>query len=47
LTNVKGRLLRYLTQRFVFQEVSPGHYIHNANSDVLKLPGIEALMGIW
>ncbi|KAL5331801.1 hypothetical protein ACEPPN_001339 [Leptodophora sp. 'Broadleaf-Isolate-01'] len=46
LTMYQGRLLRYLAQRFVFQEVSPGHYIHNANSAVLKLPGIEALMGI-
>nr|XP_036575561.1 o-methyltransferase [Colletotrichum truncatum]KAF6782150.1 o-methyltransferase [Colletotrichum truncatum] len=41
-----SRLLRYLTQRFVFQEVSPGHYSHNANSSILRLQGVEALMGL-
>ncbi|KAK1974763.1 S-adenosyl-L-methionine-dependent methyltransferase [Colletotrichum cereale] len=41
-----SRLLRYLTQRFVFQEVLPGHYIHNANSIILQLPGVEALLGL-
>ncbi|KAF5490301.1 Cytochrome P450 monooxygenase hmp1 [Colletotrichum fructicola] len=41
-----SRLLRYLTQRYVFREVSPGLYLQNANSIILKLPGVEALMGL-
>lgn len=47
LNSFSGRLLRYLTQRFVFEEVSPGNYTHNANSSILKIPGVEALMGTW
>lgn len=47
LITFSARLLRYLTQRFVFEEVSPGYYTHNSNSSILKISGVEALMGTW
>ncbi|OJJ45963.1 hypothetical protein ASPZODRAFT_17393 [Penicilliopsis zonata CBS 506.65] len=40
------RVLRILTQKYIFEEVAPGQYIQNAASETLQLPGVEAWVAV-
>ncbi|KAI9644115.1 hypothetical protein NHQ30_007468 [Ciborinia camelliae] len=40
------RVLRILTQKFVFEEIAPKKYVHNAASKTLQIPGVEAWVGL-